>query len=102
MKNVYVPGSFKSGPVVRRVEEVIARNVVLSESKATKWKKPCSKKTCADLLYQADAKPGMLTAEQRSIIEARAGKTYVKKDPFLQRPDENQAEYIRRINKLVG
>jgi hypothetical protein len=67
----------------------------------TKWRRPCTKKTAAELLHQDDEKPGTLTAKQRRYLEKRAGDNYKKVDPCLKRPTESIDEYVARINKMM-
>ena len=92
---------WKSGPHIIWGPVKSSRNVVFGMDHATRGKR-ISKKTAADLLYQDDDTPGRLTPVQRQTLEDRAGKAYVKRDPFAKRPSETVEQYVARINKLVG
>lgn len=71
------------------------------EDKGFRGKRP-SKKTCAELLEKDDINPGILSAEQRQMLEAKAGDKYKKMNPYEKRPDETLEMYARRLKKLVA
>lgn len=100
MKNVYIPWS-KSGPHTVRGPIQSGRVPALGDLQITKWRRPCTKKTAAELLHQDDEKPGTLTTKQRRYLEKRAGDNYKKIDPSLKRPTESIDEYVERINKMM-
>lgn len=98
---------WKSGPHVQRREDDGRRFVHMAGvDHCTRWKRPVTKKTAAELLYQDDDRDGTnqdrLTREQRVTLEKRAGKQYTKRDPFEKRPTESVEAYVARINRLVG
>ena len=75
---------------------------IVTQPKYTQWRRPIRKKTAAELLEKADAGQAKLTASQRETLEARAGKSYKKKDPLVKRPDESTQEYLARIQKMFA
>ena len=94
----------KSGPVVTVGPVAGGRNVVFGGDKAVRGKRPCSKKTAAELLYKDDehCRGPQLTAIQRETLVKRAGDQYKKRDPFAKRPTESVQDYVARVNKLVA
>jgi hypothetical protein len=92
----------KSGPHIIRGPVKSARIIHLAGEEKGFRGKPCSPATAAELLHRDDDSPGLLSSEQRQLLEAKAAKKYKKIDPFLKRSTETTEEYVRRINKLVG
>lgn len=68
----------------------------------TKWKRPVSKQTAAELLYKADDGEITLTRAQTESLERIAGKEYRANAGLAKRKGETDAQYIARIKKTLA
>lgn len=71
-----------------------------TENKAEQWK-TASKKTCAELLYNADDGGHQFTAVQRAVMIGRADKEY-NPNPFEKRKGEDVEDYMARLKRNVN
>lgn len=112
MRNVYnrVDWKNQSNRIRRRsdIDGREGRHIILSNSQATKEVRK-TKKGAAELLQQDDERrdygPGpMFSDEQRELLLARAGKSYVepKGDPYDRRDGESIEMYKTRIRRLLA